>query len=456
MDAKKRSGLAQHLLTIALVPVIIAALGWLSLRYKTELDWTAGNRNTLTAASVKLLDSMPEPIHFTAFVYSDGELQRSIKADIERYQREKANIDIEFVDPSKEPQRVQEAGVSAVGEVVVEYQVRKETLRALTEPAITTALQRLAFAGDRWVLFLEGHGERALEGEDPTAISQFAQSLRDKGLKLRGLNLAADPSIPDNASVLVIASPQRKLLDGEVKLIADWVAQGGNLVWLADPDSPAHLDALEAALGIHWQDGVAVFPDYQLTSGHPGILVTGGYPPNAVTRDFTDITIFPLLRSLSWDTKSGWTAQPLVQTPASAWLETGKIEGALAFEPEQGDLEGPLTVALTLTRPLPAATQPEGEAPAAPQQQRVVLVGDADFLSNSYVGEIGNGLLGRNIVQWAAARDSQLNIDVPKAPDTSLYLPGWALFIIIGGFVLVLPLGLIGFGVARWAVRRRR
>ena len=85
-----------------------------------------------------------------------------------------------------------------------------------------------------------------------------------------------------------------------------------------------------------------------------------------------------------------------------------------------------------------------------------MLVGDADFLADAYVGELGNQQLGLNIVQWLATRDAQLNIDIKAAPDTMLYLPGWATVTISAIFVLLLPLTLVGFGVARWAVRRRR
>mgnify|MGYP006144632119 CR=1 FL=1 len=49
-----------------------------------------------------------------------------------------------------------------------------------------------------------------------------------------------------------------------------------------------------------------------------------------------------------------------------------------------------------------------------------------------------------------------LNIDIKKAPDTTLYVPGWALVTIAGVFILLLPLGLLGYGVGRWVVRRRK
>jgi ABC-type uncharacterized transport system involved in gliding motility auxiliary subunit len=128
----------------------------------------------------------------------------------------------------------------------------------------------------------------------------------------------------------------------------------------------------------------------------------------------------------------------------------------------QGDTAGPLTLAVTLTRqvetPAPAEGEekPEGDAEATPgKPQRVALVGDSDFLSNGYVGQLGNSLLGLNFAQWLASRDEQLNIDVPKAPDTSLVIPPWGLYAIYIGFAFLLPAVLLGFGITRWVIRRR-
>src|SRR3546814_10627830 len=87
------------------------------------------------------------------------------------------------------------------------------------------------------------------------------------------------------------------------------------------------------------------------------------------------------------------------------------------------DIKGPLTIGATLTRQYkPAADDKEGK----PHPQRIALIGDSDFLSNAYLAQLGNQQLGLNVIQWLASRDAQLNIDVPKAPDTSLYQIGRA------------------------------
>ena len=471
----KNSKLTQQLVNGLLIAVVIGLLGFLSVRYKLQADWTAGGRNTLTAASAKLLKQMPDPVKFTGFLYPDSENRRDIEMWIARYQRIKPNISVEFIDPSKDPVKVKDYKIDQPGEVVVEYQGRRETLRVLSESAVTGALQRLTDSGEHYVVFLEGHGERSLnpsgadeEGASQNGYVQLAQALRDKGLKVQGLNLVKTPKVPDNTSVLVIASPTQKLLDGEIKIVDDYVKEGGNLLWLNDPAQPAGLEAVAKTLGITWENGFAVFPDYEaLGTGSPAIYLATDYPPNPVTRDFVDVTAFPLVRPLTFDQDAdraaGWDVLPLLQTSERSWLETGAMQGPITFDPKTGDKPGPLTIGLTLSRAVSAGGTPPatpqaktGEDKPGTRQQRVAVVGDSDFLADANLSQLGNKQLGLNLIQWLASRDALLNIDVPKAPDTSLYLPGWATWLVVVGYTLVLPVLLLGYGITRWVRRRRK
>jgi ABC-type uncharacterized transport system involved in gliding motility auxiliary subunit len=468
----RRQVLLQQIVTAVLFVGVLAMLGWLSNRYTLEADWTAGNRNTLTEASRKLLDSLPEPVAFKVFLYPRSEMRQALEADIRRYQRVKSDITLEFVDPSTNPRLVREYNIQRAGEAVVEYQGRRENLSATTEQAVTAALQRLADSGERWVVFLEGHGERGIGDEEQGGFSEFAAILRDKGLKLRALNLATDPKVPDNTAVLVIAAPARPLLEGEVRVIDGYVQAGGNLLWLADPaegarDPVASLAPLAHALDVAWLKGTGILLESASLGLPPFVYITTQYPPNPVTRDFPENALFPLVRGLNYKSDPDrWTAQPLLTTSEASWLETGRLEGELAMDEGQGDTAGPLTLGVTLTRQVkaPAEREPEateGEPEAAESEakpgksQRIALVGDSDFLSNGYIGQLGNSLLGLNLAQWLASRDERLNIDVPKAPDTSLLIPAWGLYAIYIGFAFLLPALLLGFGVTRWVIRRR-
>src|SRR3546814_896965 len=386
-------------------------------KQKTAYEMRMSDWSSDVCSSDLQLKAMPDPLTFYVFAPSGAETRHAIEADLERYKRVKNNITVTFVDPSADPQKVREFNVNYVGQIVAEYDGRRQTLDATTEPVITTALQRLAYGGEQWVVFLEGHGERSLSDPSQTSYSQFEKALKDKGLKVQGLNLVKTPKVPDNTSVLVIASPSAQLLPGEQTIITDYVNHGGNVLWLADPDYPPGIEPLAKDLGVSWQNGYAIFPDYQmLGTGHPGSFAATGSPPNVVTQGLDMVTLFPLVRSLTIAPTGDWKTQPLLQTSDTAWLETGDINaGSVEFDGK--DIKGPLTIGATLTRQYkPAADDKEGK----PHPQRIALIGDSDFLSNAYLAPLGNPQLGLNVIQWLESRDAQLNIDVPKAPDTSL------------------------------------
>mgnify|MGYP006143709779 CR=1 FL=1 len=78
----KKQTLIQQLINGALVLAVIGLLGFLSVRFKSELDWTANKRNTLTDASVQQLGAMTDPITFYVFAPSGAESRRAVEEDL--------------------------------------------------------------------------------------------------------------------------------------------------------------------------------------------------------------------------------------------------------------------------------------------------------------------------------------------------------------------------------------
>jgi len=151
-----------------------------------------------------------------------------------------------------------------------------------------------------------------------------------------------------------------------------------------------------------------------------------------------------------------------LQSTQQAWVETGPLEGEIGFEPENGDKQGPLTLGLLLSRSVKAAVpaadaaKPDAAPAAVDKPQRVAIVGDSDFLANAILAQAGNGKLGLNLVRWLAARDDQLDITVPSAPDQALSLSPTMVLVLELSFLVVLPLLLMAIGIGRWLSRRRR
>jgi ABC-type uncharacterized transport system involved in gliding motility auxiliary subunit len=428
------------------------------------MDWTANQRNTLTEASVKQLGTMKEPVKVLAFATGSADSRAEIEQFFGRYTKVKPDLVVEYVDPIKNPAKVREYNVNSIGDLVIEYQGRRETVHAgeMNESAVTPALQRLSFAEERWIVFLEGHGEHALGDGGAGGYAGIAKLLQDNGLKTQALNLAITPKVPDNAAALVVAGPTTPMLEGEVQLLVEYVKAGGNLLWLSDPDAPGLPPALEQALGQRFEKGTAIFPEFAALGGDPAMFLTASYPRTPVTGELRENTAFPLMRAIVTDAKTqpqpAFKPQPFLQSSQDAWLETGPMSGEIGFEPEQGDLPGPLSLGVLLTRSLPGAAPADAAEGAKPAErpQRIALVGDSDFLSNAFYGQLGNAKLGLNLARWLASRDDQLDITVPPARDQSLDLSPWTALLIQFGFLLLLPLTLLAIGIGRWLSRRRR
>ncbi|ORE85236.1 hypothetical protein ATO7_15672 [Oceanococcus atlanticus] len=433
---------ANLLLTSALWLYVIIAAGFVSLRYNQQFDWTANNRNTLTAASATLLQTLPDPIQATAWVYPSADARREISARFAPYLREKDNFSLTFRDPASDPQAIRTLGIGESGEVVLEYRKRHEKLSVLSEPDITAALQRLGQTSSAHLVFLTGHGERDLQDDSQSGYTELSTLLQDKGLRVSRHSLATE-SLPDDAQLVVLAAPQRALTPGEINSLQRYLDQGRNLLLLSDPGLPVARELL-ATLGLKFLDGTLIYQDYeQLGSGHPAMALVAEYPAHALGQSLTDISAFAGAAGLMQLVDSPWNSTALLNSVPRSWLETGPMGTRLEFD-QDADLMGPVSFGFALERDQPAGTQ------------RAVVIADSDFLANGYLTQVGNRPLAVALFQWLVGRDDQIAIDLPPAPDASLSLSPLATSALAVVFVLALPLFFLTTGMLRWWLRRRR
>ena len=472
MQVTPKSRLHIRLLNIAFVVLFLTAMGllaWLSTRYTYQADWSAGARNTLSMPSRMLLNTLKGPIKITAFTSDNSTLRRGIVNLVTRYQRYKSNLTLEFVDPNRDPERARTQGISIGGELLISYQGRSEKLQDLSEQGLSNALQRVGRQSQRWLVFLEGHGERNPHGQANHDLGNFVQELERKGLTVQSVNLAENPLIPLNTSVLVLAGPQVELLPGEITLIKDYLNKGGTLLWLSDPGKQHGLEGIGEQLGVHFLPGVVVDANTQLFGiDNPAFALVPDYPSHPITRELKTLSLFPQAAAIEFKAPTGWEGAEFLTTLPRSWNETGPLNGTIRRDEDRDEHAGPLTLGISLTREvesvvhaMAAKTNATGASKAPPKnadsiQQRVVVVGDGDFLSNAYLGNGGNLNLGLNIFNWLAHDDSFIAIPAKTAPDTSLNLSNVETGIIGLGFLIALPLALLGSGVMIWLKRRKR
>lgn len=441
-----RTRIRLELWLFALLVLACAALaGWLSTRYRIELDLTASGRHTLSQASRAILDAVEGPVQITAFASTDTALRKRVRTLVDRYRRYDADVTLAFVDPDAVPDVVRERGITRDGELLVRHAGRTEHVTRLTEQALTNALQRLARRDQRYVVFLAGHGERNPFGAANHDLGQWARQLEHRGLAVQTVNLAETGTVPDNTSVLVIASPRVAPLAGEVEILRAYVARGGNVLWLREPGEEHGLGALAEEIGVELVPGAVRDPGAGRFGIDESFVLITGYPQHPATDGFRYVTLFPQAAALA-PASGDWERTALLVTGDEAWSETGPPhEGARYDEGE--DFPGPLTIGFAMTRPRPGAAQGE--------LQRVAVLGDGDFLANTYLGNSGNLDLGLRLVNWLAHDEHLIAVPARTAPDLTLELPepfaiGMAIWFLLG-----CPLLLAGTGMLI-VYRRRR
>jgi ABC-type uncharacterized transport system involved in gliding motility auxiliary subunit len=427
-----------------LLALALGLAGWLSNRHAQQWDWSAGARNSLSETSQELLKRLQEPLHITSFAPESPELRSRIREIIERYRRYRPDIRFSFVNPDRQPQLVRQLGIKAMGELRLEYQGRAENLSTISEEDLSNTIQQLIQGEERWVGVIEGHGERRTDGRANHDLGGFGDELQRKGYKLRNLNLATTAEVPHNLSLLVIASPQVEYLPQEVDKILGYLGAGGNLLWLLEPGSTQGLGPLQKRLGLRILPGTIVDANSaSMRLQDPAMALVTAYPGHLATNGFKLITLYPHAAAIEATAEGGWQVTPLLRTMSGSWNETGPIQGEVRRNQGQGEVAGPLNIGIAFSRKQQQGTQ------------RVMVIGDGDFIANSYLGNGGNLNLGLNLVRWLSRDEQLLNIPARTAPDLQLELSRLESSVIGLGFLLVLPLLFIAAGTLIWFSRRR-
>jgi ABC-type uncharacterized transport system involved in gliding motility auxiliary subunit len=225
-----------------------------------------------------------------------------------------------------------------------------------------------------------------------------------------------------------------------------------------DPGSMQGMDELAHRLGIRFLDGIVVDNNTNLRKtlriAHPAMIPVLDYFPHPITQNLQYNTLFPISRGIE-QVDNNWQASAIAQSLPESWSETAQLGGEIAFEPEKGDVKGPIKIIMALERVLTAPMNNQGEKPAK-ASQRVVIAGDSDFLANSYIGAGANLQLGLNIINWLSGDDDLIAVEPKNAPDTKLQLDDTETLIIGAGFFLVLPSALFAAGLIIWFKRRKR
>jgi ABC-type uncharacterized transport system involved in gliding motility auxiliary subunit len=436
-----RYGANATAMTLLFIGVLVM-VNVLAVRYPRSVDVTATQEFTISQQTRQILQELNGPVEIVGYF---GSQDRTLEVDVDnllkKYAAVSPQVSYRFIDPDRDPIAARNDNISAYGQVIVKYGDRKITSIGTDEKAITGAILQAIQERQTTVYFLVGHGERTLDDFAAMAISDVRPLLEENNFVVENINLTIQPAVPLENSVLVIADPKQELTADENRLIGEYFQNGGRLIILSDPMSPPPLNDLMASWGLSWQNNMIV--DQQSQLGNPLAPAVLEYPFNDITRDLAgQASVFNSVRSIKETSQDGSVPEGvdlrvLLQSSNDSSAATDFTDGQVTTQ--ANDELGPLIFGYAVT---------VGKG-------RAVVIGDADFINNSYLKVAqANSALFRNIVAWAAAQDALISLPEPEFVNRQVFLTDSQGTLIFYSSAFGLPLIFIITGIVVWWRRR--
>ncbi|RMF23469.1 MAG: ABC transporter, partial [Cyanobacteria bacterium J083] len=377
--------------------IVLALINFLTILHPVRIDLTENQLLTLSPASQALVRNLSQPVKVLIFDYKTNPEDKKLLQDYRRYSDK---FSYEYVDPDRNITLREKFGVKAAGEVHIEAGDKRQLLtnlslgKNLSEAEISNGIARILRDRQSVVYFLQGHGEAALENVEG-GYSQAVKALQDRGYQVKPLNLATTPQIPESADVIIIAGAKRKFFPPEITALQNYLAQGGSLLLLIDPQTDPGFTPILQEWGIKLDNRLVIDPTEKLVNLDfgPAVPIINTYGTHPIVKDFGNSnSIYPGSRPIETLEAKGVKATSLVVTKPETWAESNLNSEAITFDAKE-DISGPLDLAVALTR----QSQDNSK-----KESRLVVFGSSTFASNGWFQQQLNGDIFLNSVDWLA------------------------------------------------------
>jgi ABC-type uncharacterized transport system involved in gliding motility auxiliary subunit len=460
------------IVSIVVFLAILAAVNYLGTRQSKRWDLTANQVYSLSDQTIKILKDLKEPVHVTVFERNDR--QDAHKDRLDEFQYQTTRLTTEYVDPDREPTRAASAKIESLPTILFEFKGRTERVSSSNEQDLTNALIKVVTGTTRKVYFTQGHGEKDSASTDRGGYSTAVESMKQDNFAVDQLVLIQQKTIPDDATVVVIAGPTTDFFPPEIEALNAYAARGGKVLVLLDPLMKGPAQPLLTQFLADW--GIRAGTDVVLDASGMGqmlgtdasVPVAAQYPSHPITEGFRVITAYPMSRTMApiEGGSNAHTAQPLVNTSPQSWSEADLAalsagKGQVEFNADKGDKQGPITLASAVSAPATVTppAPPGNGTPANPDAERkpetrVVAVGDSDFASNMAVGIAGNRDLFLNSLNWLSQQENLIAVRPRQPEDRRLTLTADQQNRIMILVLFIIPGLVFTTGIYTWWKRR--
>ena len=271
------------------------------------------------------------------------------------------------------------------------------------------------------VFFLSGHEERDINNIDRSSNSlgqakitlerdnYDVSSITTDELSRILLNFSLSNELDLFPAAIIISDPSDDLLESEKNILKEYIALGGNIMMLLEPDSPKGYTEMLSGWGIISGEGTLVDRISYVAPNLEFLQIKDSnlqIPDHPITHNF-DVIYFPGSKFIGMSltneeipiTEEGLPyvkAEPIAYTTISSWEE--KSKEIIEFNNE--DISGPLPVVLAVEVISEIKGNPKKEENGEYTMSKLLISGDTDFASNRFIFSAKNEDLFANSVNW--------------------------------------------------------
>ena len=364
-------------------------------------------------------------------------------------------VTIEVIDPSMSPTLLERYQIQKVPAITLITNRGTQSTYEISEVAFTQSIIKILRPQRPMICFTSQHGEYSLQDQSPQGLSYFKQVLQNERMGVREWKFSASDAINVSdvelgvCDYLVVMGPQRDLSKWEMNQFLQLLKDSklkGVLISLEQtyPTKIPHWEQAfaSAPIGLKFSQGI-ILDQTSPEMGLEASVVTGFIKESKWINDKSGKMVFPMARSLVWESEGPWKVLMESQAFPKTWLETDVktlfASGKAVFQ-KGIDTQGTF----------PLIIMKESIEP----RKRWLAVASARVVLNGYQGQVSNFQNLLNLLSWGLFLDQEISMDRPQLESHSLTFVASQLQLLFYLSVVVIPFFMLA--LAFWFWRREK
>lgn len=466
---------ANAVASIGVLALLVLFANFFSARHHERWDLTRYRSYSLHPVTERIVKAIDKDVDVYGF-FSQANQRTTTQKLFDVFHLENSRIKVIVDDPNRRPDLVKQFGLPGTNLTLVVAGDRKVIFPGADEADLAKALVEVSRNTNKAIYWLIGHGERTLEAPGGVGFQRLRVELSREYYAMQPLALGPTDQVPQDASLVIVADPHKPLSETEVAALDAYLRRGGRMLVLQDvdytatPDTLRGADALLDRWGLLAEPAVVYDPRSRTGEADPRIVVGeffGQDPHESVAALVGNRVVLPLVRPLSF--RRVMSDQQIFHHVLLMPGQQGVLPGAGTnpyVEPDLGKaqsadidravqvnwIDQPISLAIAAFRKF----EPAPGRPEAGREARLILVGDADFMTDAAWDREANGEFALNLVRWATGEELLIRREGERrqAREVMALEPDQLSTMMMA--VLVAPLVVALFGAVMWFVRRSR